>query len=118
MELEHPYCFGPFLVDPTNRLLLRDGVKVALHGKAFDTLLLLVRNPDRLIKKDELLRELWPGRLVEENNLSQCISTVRKALGDTTQAHAYIVTVPGWGYRFAAPVSKSSENLPGRVAPM
>ena len=110
MESGHSYCFGPFVLDPGRRLLLREEQEIPLYGKALDTLLLLVRNSDRLVKKDELLRELWANRVVEENNLSQSISAVRKALGDTTQPHAYVVTVPGWGYRFAAPVSMLADS--------
>ncbi|MFZ0687453.1 MAG: tetratricopeptide repeat protein [Terriglobales bacterium] len=105
METGIRYRFGPFLLDPRKRLLLRNEQEVPLYGKAFDTLLLLVRNSDRLVKKDQLLKEVWSNRVVEENNLSQSISATRKALDDTTQPHIYIVTVPAWGYRFAAPVS-------------
>ena len=118
MELENPYRFGPFLLDPGKRLLLRDEQRVPLYGKAFDTLLMLVRHADRLVKKEELLKEVWADRAVEENNLSQSISAVRKALGDTAPPHVYIVTVPGWGYRFAAPVNVLSEAVPSEQAPV
>ena len=104
MENGLRYRFGPFLLDPERRLLLRDEQEIPLYGKAFDTLLLLARHSDRLVKKDELLRDVWENRVVEENNLAQSISAARKALGDTAQPHLYIVTVPGWGYRFAAQV--------------
>ena len=114
METGLRYRFGPFLLDPRKRLLLREEQEIPLYGKAFDTLLLLVRNSDRLIKKDELLREVWANRVVEENNLSQSISAARKALDDTTQPHIYIVTVPGWGYRFAAPVNLLREPEPSQ----
>jgi DNA-binding winged helix-turn-helix (wHTH) protein/TolB-like protein len=109
MEVENPYRFGPFLLEPGKRLLMRGEERVQLHGKAFDTLLILVRHPDRLVKKDELLREVWADRAVEENNLSQSISAVRKALGDTAPPHVYVVT--GWGYRFAAPVNALPEPV-------
>jgi len=114
METGLRYRFGPFLLDPRKRLLLREEQEIPLYGKAFDTLLLLVRNSDRLIKKDELLREVWANRMVEENNLSQSISAARKALDDTAQPHVYIVTIPGWGYRFAAPVNALAEPEPSR----
>ncbi|MGH9641516.1 MAG: winged helix-turn-helix domain-containing protein, partial [Terriglobales bacterium] len=110
MEAENPYRFGPFLLDPGKRLLLRGEQRIQLYGKALDTLLILVRQADRLVKKDELLKEVWADRTVEENNLSQSISAVRKALGDTSAPHTYIVTVPGWGYRFAAAVERVSET--------
>ena len=91
---------------------MRDQLPVQLYGKAFDTLLMLVRHADRLVKKEELFKEVWADRTVEENNLSQSISAVRKALGDRTAPHVYVVTVPGWGYRFAAPVTQFQEAPP------
>jgi DNA-binding winged helix-turn-helix (wHTH) protein/tetratricopeptide (TPR) repeat protein len=106
VEPEYQYRFGPFLLNPGKRVLLRDQLPVQIYGKAFDTLLMLVRHADRLVKKEELFKEVWADRTVEENNLSQSISAVRKALGDRTAPHVYVVTVPGWGYRFAAPVSQ------------
>ena len=60
-------------------------------------------------KPDELMRALWPDTVVEENNLSQSISAIRKALGDSSQEQRYIETVPGWGYRFAAKVTIISD---------
>ncbi len=98
------YEFGPFLVDEQKRLLLREGRTVPLTSKSFDTLLALVENPDRVVDKDELLKRIWPDTVVEERNLAVSISTLRKALGETPDAHEYIVTVPGRGYRFVAPV--------------
>src|ERR1700688_4855689 len=98
METRHLYNFGPFQIDSAKRLLQRDRRQIPLPAKAFEALLLLVRNRDRLVEKDELMRDLWPDITVEENNLSQSISAIRKALGDTAQEHHYIETVPGWGY--------------------
>jgi DNA-binding winged helix-turn-helix (wHTH) protein/tetratricopeptide (TPR) repeat protein len=112
VEPEYQYRFGPFLLNPGKRVLLRDQLPVQIYGKAFDTLLMLVRNADRLLKKEELLKEVWADRTVEENNLSQSISAVRKALGDRTAPHVYVVTVPGWGYRFAAPVTQLQDAPP------
>jgi DNA-binding winged helix-turn-helix (wHTH) protein/tetratricopeptide (TPR) repeat protein len=110
METRHLYNFGPFQIDSAKRLLQRDRRQIPLPAKAFEALLLLVRNRDRLVKKDELMRDLWPDTTVEENNLSQSISAIRKALGDTAQEHHYIETVPGWGYRFAAEVKVLSRD--------
>lgn len=109
MDSEYRYRFGPFLLDPRRRLLWRDQQRIPLYGKAFETLLALVQNAERVVEKEELLSEIWAGRVVEENNLSQSISAVRKALGDTAQTHIYVVTIPGCGYRFAAPVSAVRE---------
>jgi DNA-binding winged helix-turn-helix (wHTH) protein/pimeloyl-ACP methyl ester carboxylesterase len=95
------YEFGPFQVDAAERLLLRDGEPVSLTPKAFDTLLILVENSGHALGKDELMRRVWPDTFVEENNLSQNISLLRKALGDGAK---YIETVPRLGYRFMAKV--------------
>jgi len=104
MSGKHLYEFGPFLLYPEERLLERDRQPVPLPPKAFDTLLALVRNGGHLIPKDELMKSIWPDTFVEEVNLSQNVSLLRKVLGDTAQEQRYIVTVPGRGYRFAAEV--------------
>ena len=98
------YEFGPFRVDPREHLLLRDGEALALTPKAFETLLVLIQNNGHLMLKDELMKALWPDSFVEEVNLSQNISVLRRVLGDTAQASRYIVTVPGKGYRFVGEV--------------
>lgn len=98
------YEFGPFRLEVAERLLLRDGEPVLLPPKAFDTLLVLVANCGRILKKDDLLKAVWPETIVEENNLSQYVSTLRKALGDAPNGNKYIETVPKLGYRFVAHV--------------
>jgi Tol biopolymer transport system component/DNA-binding winged helix-turn-helix (wHTH) protein len=98
------YEFGPFRLDPSRRRLLRDGEPVALTPKAFDTLLALVQQSGRTVEKDDLMRRVWPGAVVEENNLNQNITALRKCLGDSRQASRYIATIPGLGYRFVAEV--------------
>src|SRR5579859_806398 len=98
------YEFGPFRVDTRECLLLRDGKVIALTPKAFETLLVFLQNAGRLLPKEELMERIWQDRYVEEVNLSQHISTLRKALGDTAQLSRYIVTVPGRGYRFSEKV--------------
>jgi len=98
------YEFGPFRLDRRERLLWREGEKLPLTPKAFDTLLALVRNSGHLMLKDELMKAVWPDSFVEEVNLSQNISLLRKTLGDTAQGSRYIVTVPGRGYRFVGEV--------------
>ena len=110
METKHLYSFGPFKIDPAKRLLRRDQKTIPLPTKAFETLLFLIRHSDRLVEKDELMSVLWPDTTVEENNLSQSISAIRKALGDSPQESHYIETVPGWGYRFAAPVQTIADE--------
>ena len=90
--------FGRFTVLKDERQLLVDGQPSKLGARAFDVLLALVEQRDRIVTKDELLERAWPGLVVEENNLQVQISALRKALGSQM-----IATVPGRGYRFTAP---------------
>ena len=94
------FRFGNFLLDDHERVLLHDGHTVTLTQKAFDLLVVLVRNSGHLITKDELLNEVWPDAVVAEVNLSVNISALRKVLGED----GFIETVPKRGYRFVAPV--------------
>jgi DNA-binding winged helix-turn-helix (wHTH) protein/tetratricopeptide (TPR) repeat protein len=114
MSEDRPHCyeFGPFRVDPAQRVLLRDGHIVALQPKALEILLLLVRNPGRLIGKEELLTTIWPGLVVEESNLSQNVFLLRRALGDAEGPQRYIVTVPRRGYQFAQAVQIRTAAAP------
>src|SRR5580692_1712001 len=96
--------FGSFRLNPAERLLLRDQASVHLPPKAFDALLVLVENRGHLLEKDELLRKVWPDTFVEESNLAQHISLLRKALQDGEDGPRYIETVPRRGYRFIAEV--------------
>src|SRR5215469_9826381 len=110
------YQFGHFTLDPTERVLSCEGMPLPLTPKAFDTLLCLVRNPGRMLTKDELLKQVWPDTFVEEVNLAVNISAIRKALGENPQDHRYIATVPGHGYRFVAEVSSLvAHNGSGRL---
>src|SRR5579864_3940191 len=96
--------FGPFRVDANRRLLLREGKTVPLTPKAFEILMVLIRNADRIVGKDELIKLIWPDTIVEENNLTRNISSLRKALEEGPTEHRFIVTIPGRGYQFAAEV--------------
>jgi TolB-like protein/Flp pilus assembly protein TadD len=109
------YRFGPFELDGAEYRLLRNGVEVPLQLKAFETLCILVERAGRLLTKDDLLRQLWPGTIVEENNLNKNISMLRKALGDCPSGLSYIETVPRVGYRFAAEVEQVSAAGPTLV---
>ncbi len=100
------YRFGPFLLDPAERLLTRDGTPVALTHRVFETLMVLVRNPGQMISKDELMEAIWPGRYMEEGSLKQAIFTLRKALSGEADDTQYIVTAPGRGYSFMAAVER------------
>jgi len=97
-------AFDEYVVDPINRLLLRDGTEITIASKVFDVLLAFVTNPGRLLTKNELVDLVWGDEFVEEGNLARNVSTLRKILGDTEKEHRYIVTVPGHGYRFVADV--------------
>jgi DNA-binding winged helix-turn-helix (wHTH) protein/TolB-like protein/Flp pilus assembly protein TadD len=105
------YEFGQFRLDSVKRLLLRDGEVVALPPKGFDILLTLVENSNRVVEKSELMDTIWPDSFVEEANITQNVSVLRKVLGERAGEHRYIVTVPGRGYRFVASVGQVSHQV-------
>lgn len=107
---KHGYIFGEFRLDPRERLLFADKEVIALTPKAFDTLLVLVENSGHVLSKDELMAKVWPDSFVEENNLAQNISALRKALGEDGSGHKYIETVPKRGYRFIADVFPDADQ--------
>ena len=111
------YAFGQFVLIPRERQLRRDGVPVPLAAKAFDVLVALVRNHGRLLSKEALLQEVWPGVIVEEVNLTVNISAIRKALGGD-ETDNWIETVPRHGYRFRADVNQGVAALPEKHARM
>jgi TolB-like protein len=98
------YEFGDFVLDADRRQLSKHGQALALTQKALEALLYLAERPGQLIGKADLLKAIWPNTVVEENNLNQVISTLRRALGENPGEQRYIVTVPGRGYQFIAPV--------------
>lgn len=98
------YEFGDFRIDAARRVLLHRGEPAPLTPKAFDTLLELVRRCGELVGKDDLMQAVWPGRVVEENNLNQCIAALRRALQDRRGENRCIQTVSGRGFRFVADV--------------
>jgi DNA-binding winged helix-turn-helix (wHTH) protein/TolB-like protein/Tfp pilus assembly protein PilF len=109
----HIYEFGPFRLDAQKRLLLRDGQLVKLFPKEFDTLLALVEKSGQDVKKEELMRRIWPDSFVEDSNLTTNISHLRKALGENARQRQYIVRAPGGGYRFVAKVKEvGAEKAP------
>jgi len=98
------FSFGAFVLDPVEKVLLRDDHPVHLSPKAFETLWALVENEGHVLDKAELLRRVWPNTYVEEATLAQNIFTLRKTLREGTDGQEYIETVPKRGYRFVAPV--------------
>ncbi|HWN99908.1 MAG TPA: winged helix-turn-helix domain-containing protein [Blastocatellia bacterium] len=104
---QHFYEFGRFRINIGERVLLRDHEIVQLTPKVFDILLALVENSGQVISKDGLMKKVWPDSFVEEGNLTQNISLLRKALGEGRNGNQYIETVARRGYRFVASVSES-----------
>src|SRR5438132_5178992 len=109
-EASRVYSFGPFRLEVGERRLLREGQPVALTGKAFDTLRLLVEGAGTLRKQEWLIDQLWPDVVVEQNNLQYNISHVRRALAGTPGIA--IQTVRGQGYRLVAEVHEFSVSAP------
>src|SRR4030095_2789365 len=104
------YRFGGFRLDAAERLLFDGERSVQLAPKAFDHLLLLVENRGRVLSKERMLTEIWEGSFVEENNLAQNISLLRKTLGESAAAK-FIETVPKFGYRFVAEVEPDGSDV-------
>jgi DNA-binding winged helix-turn-helix (wHTH) protein/thioredoxin-like negative regulator of GroEL len=119
---ENSFRFGPFILEPHERRLLRDGASVPLRAKTFDLLVLLVRNRDRLLGKDEILDGLWSNVAVTESSLTSTMSELRQALGDS-ERERYIETITKKGYRFIAPVEllatqkADSARAPAAITP-
>lgn len=99
------YSFGPFVLEPANRRLSANGRPVELSGRYLDALVLLVVEEGRLVTKARLLDEVWKGVPVTEEALTQCVRSLRKALGDEAGRPRFIETVPRHGYRFIASVT-------------
>src|ERR1700730_11713613 len=104
------YEFGPFRLNITERLLQRDREIVPLTPKVFDTLLVMVENSGRVLEKNELMQTLWPDSFVEESSLTQNVSLLRRALGETNDGRQYIETLPKRGYRFVIGVREIDES--------
>jgi DNA-binding winged helix-turn-helix (wHTH) protein/TolB-like protein/Tfp pilus assembly protein PilF len=103
------YEFDEFRIDAVRRLLLLRGAPVRLKPRVFDTLLYLASHQGKVLDKDELMNAIWPDATVEENNLNQNVSMLRRALGESRGENRYIVTVPGRGYQFVASVRTIAE---------
>ncbi len=105
LNTQTDYEFGGFRLDTVLQVLVSTtGEPIALPARAFDALRFLVERAGELVDKRSLMRALWPDTVVEENNLNQCILTIRKALGETAGERRFILTVPGRGFKFVAPV--------------
>lgn len=104
------YRFGAFTLDTSARRLAHGDKQLDLQPKAFDVLVYLLRNPDRVVSKSELFDNVWAGRVVTENVLSRVVSVLRKALGDDARSPQFIGLVPRVGYRFLHDVTVSLQG--------
>ena len=111
---EHAISFGPYRLLAAQRLLLERDKPVRLGGRAFDILAALVERAGELVGKEELIARAWPKTYVEESNLKIQVSALRRALGDGQGGNRYVITVPGRGYNFVAPVRREE---PSQAAP-
>jgi TolB-like protein/DNA-binding winged helix-turn-helix (wHTH) protein len=113
------YLFGDFRLDANQRVLMlkADGRVLPLTARVVDTLLYFVQHRGELLDKATLMTAIWPNVIVEENNLNQSISILRRVLGDTRDEHRFIVTVPNRGYRFVADVTTETnlQTHPGET---
>src|ERR1700694_5750042 len=120
MPAANCYLFGEFRLDARSRVLFRSAEMVALYPKAIDVLLFLVESHGNVATREQLLARVWPDTFVEESTLTRSISVLRKALGDTPEGHAFILTVPKRGYRFVAVVREepadSASSSPSQIA--
>src|ERR1051326_3446815 len=108
----HSYEFGRFRLKVAERVLLREGELVPLTPKVFDILVTLVEHGGQVVSKDDLMKRVWPNTFVEEGNLTQNISLLRKALGESPGGVQFIETVPRRGYRFVADTNESWNEKP------
>jgi len=107
--------FGEFRLDAVRRRLELRGEAVPLTGKPMELLLALVAERDRVLTREELLAAVWPDLIVEEANLTQNISVLRRVLGEEPGENRYIATIPGRGYRFVAAVETGAQNAGERA---
>ena len=109
------YEFGPFRLDPAQRLLLREGQPIPLPPRVMDVLLVLIESRGQVLSKDELMRHVWPETFVEEGNLGQNIFLIRKVLSSADDGQDYIRTLPKRGYCFVAEVKEVRERIPTMI---
>src|SRR5690242_17559667 len=106
----HFYEFGPFRLNPEERLLVREDKPVSLSPKGFELLVFLVANHGRLVTKDQIFDAVWAGSFVEDSNLTVSISSLRRTLGEKESGNCYIETVTKAGYRFVASVQDLEDD--------
>src|ERR1700741_4495807 len=109
-QIQEFYEFGRFRVKLEDRVLMREQELVPLTPKAFDILLTLLENGGRIVPKEALIKKVWANTFVEEGNLTQNVSLLRKALGESASGAQFIETIPRRGYRFVVPVTRGNGN--------
>jgi TolB-like protein/DNA-binding winged helix-turn-helix (wHTH) protein/cytochrome c-type biogenesis protein CcmH/NrfG len=117
MQEGHFYEFGDFRMDLDAGVLQRQGQRVPLTPKVFETLRVLVERHGRLVSRDDLVAKVWPDTFVEEGNLASNISVLRRALGDAPDGRNYIETIPKRGYRFTAEVRSTDQEVETAAGP-
>src|SRR5439155_23092433 len=113
-----PISFEPFRLLPAQRLLLEGDTPVRLGSRAFDILAVLVERAGEVVGKEELIARAWPQTVVEDSNLKIQVSALRRALGDGQGGNRYVLTVPGRGYNFVAPVRREETLRAGSAPPV
>jgi DNA-binding winged helix-turn-helix (wHTH) protein len=101
-------AFGPFVLIPSQQLLLRTGQPVQIGSRAFEILTCLVERAGEIVSKEDLIARVWPKVFVQEGNLKVHVATLRQALGYGQGGNRYIVNLPGRGYRFVAAISRQT----------
>jgi predicted ATPase/class 3 adenylate cyclase/DNA-binding winged helix-turn-helix (wHTH) protein len=104
------YSFGDYVLDTQKLELYRAGEPIKLRRKVFQVLVYLVSHCDRVVSKQEILTQLWPGQFVGEETLTSCIKTLRRALGERGRTARFLRTLHGQGYRFVAVVEEREHN--------
>src|SRR5262250_2189632 len=100
------YCLGEYELDPSTYSLSRASSPVPVSRKRFEVLLYLVKERHRVVTRQELVERFWEGHEVYEENLTKCISEIRKALDDQHKPHRFIETLPAEGYRYIVPLEE------------
>jgi DNA-binding winged helix-turn-helix (wHTH) protein len=115
---EHATSFGPYRLLASQRLLLEGDQPVRLGSRAFDILAALIERAGEIVGREELIARAWPKTHVEEANLKIQVSALRRALGDGQGGNRYVITVPGRGYNFVAPVRREKTLLSAPAPPV
>ena len=104
------YVFGDYRLDTQRYELGCRDERIKLRPKVFEVLVYLIRHRQRIVSKDELLEQLWPGQFIEDGSLNACLMAVRQAVGDSGQIQRHIQTLHGRGYRFVAVVEEQEHS--------